>query len=147
MVDKIYSRPRIRMKSFKNMNKKQKIKFIIYIILGISFLFIIFIIRAAYPIFVASCENAATSSATNILNKEVNEVMLVYNYNDLVNLGKDQNGNITYIEAKIMPINEIVAKITKNIQSKLDLNTTISVNLNFGSISRNKRTLRDKPKY
>lgn len=48
------------------------------------------IVKAAYPIFIASCENAAASSATNILNKEVNEVMLVYNYNDLVNLGKDQ---------------------------------------------------------
>ena len=36
-----------------------------------------------------------------------------------------------------MPINEIVAKITNNIQEKLDLNPNISVNLNFGSISRN----------
>lgn len=36
-----------------------------------------------------------------------------------------------------MPINEIVARITKNIQEKIDLNTFISVNLNFGSISRN----------
>lgn len=50
---------------------------------------------------------------------------------------KTKIGNITYIEAKIMPINEIVAKITKNIQEKLDLNTMVSVNLNFGSISRN----------
>ena len=47
------------------------------------------------------------------------------------------NGKITYIEAKIMPINEIVAKITKHIQEKLDLNTMVSVNINFGSISRN----------
>lgn len=46
-----------------------------------------------------------------------------------------RNGNITYIEAKIMPINEIVARITNNIQEKLDLNTMISVNLNFGTIS------------
>mgnify|MGYP003571472277 CR=1 FL=1 len=136
MADKIYSRPRIRFKSFQKMNRKEKLKFWLKIILISLFIFIILILRASYPIFIATCENAATSCATNILNKEVNEVMLVYNYNDLVNLGKDQNGNITYIEAKIMPINEIVARITKNIQEKLDLNTFISVNMNFGSISR-----------
>lgn len=136
-MDKIYSRPRIRFKNFQKMNKKQRLKFVIYIILILLFIFIIFFIKAAYPIFVASCENAATSAATNIVNKEVNEVMLQYNYNDLVNLGKDQNGNITYIEAKIIPINEIIAKITNNIQTKLDLNSMISVNINFGSVSRN----------
>ena len=135
-MDKIYSRPRIRFKKFKQMNKKQKLKFIIYMILILLFLIIVFFVRASYPIFVASCENAATSVATNILNKEVNEVMLVYNYDDLVNLGKDLNGNITYIEAKIITINEIVAKITNHIQSKLDLNTMISVNINLGSVSR-----------
>ena len=44
-------------------------------------------------------------------------------------------GDITYIEAKIIPINEIVSRITNNIQEKLDLNTNISVNINFGSVS------------
>ncbi len=89
-MDKIYSRRRIRFKNFKQMNKKQKLKFIIYFVLIIVFIIIVIFIKAAYPIFVASCENSATSIATNILNKEVNEVMIVYNYNDLVNLGKDE---------------------------------------------------------
>lgn len=91
MSEKIYSRPRIRLKRLRKMGKKQKLKCVIYMILVLLFLFIVFMVKAAYPIFMASCENAAASSATNILNKEVNEVMLVYNYNDLVNLGKDQN--------------------------------------------------------
>lgn len=90
-MEKIYSRPRIKLKKFSTMNKRQKIKIILYFMVVIIFLSICFVVKAAYPIFVASCENAATSSATNILNKEVNEVMLVYNYNDLVNIGKDQN--------------------------------------------------------
>ena len=146
-MDKIYSRPRIKLKNYRKMSKKQKLKFILYIVLVLLFLFIVIFVKAAYPIFRASCENVATSTATNILNKEVNEVMLLYNYNDLVNLGKDQNGNVTYIEAKIMPINEIVAKITKNIQEKLDLNTIVSVNINLGSISRNKCIIWNKSKF
>ena len=72
------------------MNKREKFKFGLYVVLVIIFFIIVFFVRAGYPIFMASCENAAASTATNILNKEVNEVMLVYNYNDLVNLGKDQ---------------------------------------------------------
>jgi len=138
MSEKIYSRPRIRINNFRMKTKKQKIKFLLKLIVVIIFTLLFLVIKAGYPIFIASCENAATSNATNILNKEVNEVMLIYNYSDLVSLGKDKNGNITFIEAKIMPINEIVAKITNNIQEKLDLNTMISVNINFGSISRNK---------
>ena len=55
-----------------------------------------------------------------------------------------KSGNITYIEAKIIPINEIVAKITKNIQEKLDLNSMISVKINLGSVSRNKCFIRNK---
>ena len=73
--------------------------------------------------------------------------MIQYNYNDLVNLGKDQNGNITYIEAKIIPINEIISKITNNIQNKLDLNSMISVNINFGSVSRNQCIIWNKSKF
>ena len=86
-MDKIYSRPRIKFRKIKG--KRLKLSFNLILIL--LFLFIIFFIKASYPVFVASCENAASSVAINILNKEVNEVMIVYNYNDLVNLGKDEN--------------------------------------------------------
>jgi sporulation protein YunB len=134
-MDRIYSRPRIRFKNFKKMSRKQKIKFGVYLVLIIIFLLIVFAIRAAYPVFTATCENSASSVAVNILNKEVNEVMLLYNYNDLVDIQKDSSGNVSYIEAKIMPINEIVAKITNNIQKRLDETSMISVKMNFGSVS------------
>ena len=94
-MDKIYSRPRIRIKNPRKMTKKQKFKFIIYFILVFLFIFTIFVIKSAYPIFVASCRNSASSIAINILNQEVNEVMLQYNYNDLVNIQKDLDGNVS----------------------------------------------------
>ena len=134
-MDRIYSRPRIRLKSTRRMSKKQKLKLILYIIILLILICVIFIIKSAYPIFVASCRNGAGSMAINILNQEVNEVMIQYNYNDLVNIQKDVDGNVSYIEARVMPINEIVGKITNNIQSKLDQNSMITVKLNFGSIS------------
>jgi len=134
-MDKIYSRPRIRINNVRKMNRKQKLKLFIYIFCIVVFIICIFIVKAAYPIFIATCENAAGSAAINIVNQEVNEVVMMYSYNDLVNIQKDENGNVSYIEAKIMPINEIVAKITNNIQEKLDEKSMIAVKLNFGSIS------------
>lgn len=134
-MDKIYSRPRIRFIKNQKKLKKKKMKNFIILVIVISIFVMLFFIKSAYPIFIASCKNSASSVATNILNQEVNEVMIIYNYNDLVNIQKDANGNIALIEARIMPINEIVAKITNNIQSKLDLNGTIAVKLNFGTVS------------
>ena len=134
-MDKIYSRPRIRFKKRKKKTRKQKIKMLIFMIIVVLIMFIILFIKAGYPIFVVSCENAAYSTAINILNTQVNEAMMMYSYEDLVNVQKDENGNVSYIEAKIIPINEIIAKITNNIQNEIDSSSTIPVKINFGSVS------------
>ena len=134
-MDKIYSRPRIHFRKRKNKTKKQKIKQIIFLIIVIFVILIITFIKAAYPIFMVSCENAASSTAISILNTEVNEIMIMYSYDDLVNVQKDTNGNVSYIEAKIIPINELIAKITNNVQVKIDSASTIPVKINLGSVS------------
>jgi hypothetical protein len=95
-MDKIYSRPRIRFKN-KRIRKIDKIKTFLIFILILVLVFVYCFIKAGYPVFIATCKNAATSLATNILNKEVNEVMLQYSYEDLVNIQKDENGNVSYI--------------------------------------------------
>ena len=89
----------------------------------------------AYPVFIATCKNKAKSIAVNILNKEVNSVMIMYNYDDLVDIKRDEGGKISYISAKIIPINELVAKITKNIQENIDANPSAYVNLNLGTVT------------
>ena len=82
-MDKIYSRPRIRFKKKKH-NREQKIKSFILCIIIIFLVILVVFIKAAYPIFIVSCENAASSAAINILNNKVNEAMILYNYDDLV---------------------------------------------------------------
>lgn len=133
-LNKIYSRPRIRFIKLPK-NKPSKLKMVIFWAIFIIILCIILFIRAAYPVFIATCENAATSAAVNILTKEVNEAIMMYSYNDLVNIEKDESGKISYIEAKIMPINQLVSDISNNIQRQIDGSSTITVDLNFGSVS------------
>lgn len=136
-LNKIYSRPRIRFpkNNFNYKNKKQKLKFLGVIILGIILLSLSIFLRAAYPIFISSCETEAASSAVKILNFQVNKAMVSYNYDDLVNIVKDDDGAVSYIEAKIIPINSLVSKITDDIQNEIDNMENITVTLNLGTIS------------
>ena len=60
--------------------------------------------------------------------------MINYDYDDLVNIEKTADGKVSYIEAKIVPMNQIISEITNNIQDRLDDMENITVTLNFGSI-------------
>lgn len=134
-MDYIYSRIRLKLPKFKKIRKLQKIKLALLAFLIILILTISIYLKYAYPIFVASCKTRANSVAINIVNEEVNKVMGLYTYEDLVNIEKDSEGNIRFISAKIIPINNIVAEITKNIQNSLDSRTTENVYINLGKVS------------
>ena len=45
--------------------------------------------KSAYPVFKASCETAASSKGTKIINDEVNKVMKNYSYDDLIKIARD----------------------------------------------------------
>lgn len=136
-LNKIYSRPRIRFPkgNFKPKDKKQKIKNLIIWIIIIIIIILIIIFKTSYPIFIASCESEASSKAVSILNDEVSKEMVNYDYDDLVNIEKTESGEVSYIEAKIVPINKLVSEITNNIQEQIDNTENITVKLNLGTIS------------
>lgn len=134
-MDYIYSRRRIFKSKLNKADKKKNLKLAL-----LAFVFIILIVivsygYSAYPIFVASCKTRANSVATNIVNDEVNKVMSLYNYEDLVNVEKDDKGKISMISAKIVPINNIVADIVTNIQKNIDSKATEKVYVNLGKVS------------
>ena len=131
-LDKIYSRPRIR---FYRKSKTQKLKNIFLKILLLIFILLIIFFKAAYPVFIESCETSAAAIAVDIVNSEVSEAMVTYTYDDLVTVTKDENGSATYIEAKIVPINQIVTEITGNIQDEINNVSSITVDINLGSVS------------
>lgn len=147
-MDTIYSRKRINL--FKTKENKRtprnRFKRNIYFLAIILFFILIIFIKMAYPVFIATCRNRAKSIAVNTLNKEVNSVMIMYNYDDLVEIKRDESGKISYISAKIIPINELVAKITKNIQESIDSSPSTTVNLNLGTVTGFSSLSRFSPK-
>ena len=134
MTDKIYTRNRIRIPNFKS-KKVNPVKFSIYLIFLILIGIVTSFIYAAFPIFKASCESAAGSKATNITNEAVMEIMESYTYNDLMNIQKDGNGKINLLEANIVTINQVIAKIVSKIQKEIDNAPRTTVFINMGSIT------------
>ena len=139
-MDKIYSIKRFKkiivdkVKLYKN-NKEKKIKLVIVsMILGLV-LFFIFFIKMIIPVFEANCLSKANSLGVKIVNEEVRNVMLEYTYDDLIVVNTDNIGNITFLESNIISINEIIAKITSNIQLRIDENESSKVYINMGTIS------------
>lgn len=138
-MDKIYSRkriqiPKLRRKKQKKIHKMRNlIGLLLLIILTASSLYL----YQAYPIFIASCKTAASSRVTHIVNNEVRNVMAQYDYNDLIEVEKDSNGDVVLMQYNTILINQITSQIASNIQNAIDKTPRIMVYINFGSVSRN----------
>lgn len=131
-MEKIYSRRRIRLPKFKKVNK---LKLFIFLNLIIMILLILSFVLAAYPIFESSCKNRASRLAINISAEEVNKIMNDYEYEDLIEVQKNEKGDVTLIKAKIIPINEMISKITANIKNEIDKKEQVEVLINMGTIT------------
>lgn len=131
-MERIYSRRTLKI---PKISKIKKIKLFVILIIFFVLASVIMFLLAAYPIFEASCKNRAGAIAINITSNEVNKVMSNYQYEDLVNVEKDVNGEITMIKAKIVPINEMISQITSNIKNEIDHTEQATVQINMGAIS------------
>lgn len=139
-MEKIYSRKRIKLPKIKHIKKDKKHKIYLINILCFLIIFIVicdvvYFLYASYPIFKASCETVAASRATNIMHDEVQNVMADYTYTDLMHVEKDNNGDVTFMQANTVLINKIISRIVSNIQARLDKSPTATVYINYGSIS------------
>ena len=125
-MDKIYSRPRIKIpkliinKRNHLRNKKIKIKVTITTIIVIAFITLKIIIEAVNPIFDTLCENKAKTIATIISNEEATNVIREHTYDEMFSIEKDSNNNITMVKSNVMVINEIISDVAIKIQESID---------------------------
>ena len=135
MVDKLYSRRKIRLPKFERLREINSLKKILLIMFFTILISMIAFLRSAYPILKASCETAASSKGVKIINEEVNNVMKNYSYNSLIKIEKDVNGRISFIESNTAEMNKVVTDIVANIQKQFDNIPRITVFINMGSVS------------
>lgn len=143
-MDKIYSRrrlliPKVNISIFNQNNNrddktKLKILKITTIILIASFTFMRSM-EAIRPIMDKQCQNIAKSVATQISNEQATIVMSRYSYDDLCNISKDANGNISMISSNVITINEIISDVAIKIQEELNKKENSSFKIKLGSLT------------
>lgn len=131
-MNKIYSRPRIKLPKFyfrefnfkgnknNNDNKININKGKITLVIFIAIITAKIVLDAVYPIFDTLCESKAKSIATIISNEEATNVMKDYPYDELFTVEKDSNNNITMIKSNMKAINEITSSIAVRIQNRIN---------------------------
>ena len=129
---KIYTRHRIKLpKITEDRNKRKIIKILLILVIAIT------IVRAVLlsinPIIEEKCKTVAKSIATKISNEQATLVMAKYTYEDLINVRKDENGNIKMIGTNIISVNEIISDIPIKIQEELEKSENNNFNIKLGS--------------
>ena len=141
-MDKIYSRPRIKLPKinilYKSNNHKQKKKIQRMLI---SILIILLMIKLLFdyinPMFEEMCIAKAKSIAIQIINKKTQDSIDKIDYNDIVTIIKDNNGNITMVKANALSINRISVELTTDIQNAFENENQTSIYIPIGSIFGN----------
>lgn len=131
-IEKIYSRNRIKVpkkiafhgakipKYQEAYSEKTRKIIKIVTVLMIAFFVANAIIKAILPVIDTQCINMAKSIATKISNEQATIVMADYEYADLMNITKDEQGNIKMIGANVILVNKIISDIPILIQNELD---------------------------
>ena len=140
-MDKIYSRPRIRFPKIKvfyrkNDKRKKGIKAILIVVL-ILMLILELMLNYINPMFEGLCEMKARAIAARIVNQKTKETIENINYNDLITIVRDNNGNITMVKANVIAINRISAELTIDIQEELQKESQSAIHIPLGSIFGN----------
>ena len=129
---KIYTRHRIKLPKIKDSKNKRKIVKIL-IILVIAIVVARTVLLSVTPIIDERCKTTAKSIATKISNEQATIVMSNYTYEDLINIIKDENGNIKMIGTNIISVNEIISDIPIKIQEELEKSENNNFNIRLGS--------------
>lgn len=125
-MDKIYTRPKIRIR----MRYKLSIFFILLIVITI-----ILLNQVIYPLISEKCIYKAKVLVTQISNQETEEIMKKYTYKDLVHVEEDTEGNITFLESNVVLINQIKSEIVNKIQNRFIETQNTSIEMKLGSFS------------
>ena len=141
-MDKIYTRHKIRIpelrSNWRGSSRKNKKFFISIIMLLICTVIITIMVKAIHPVFDDLCKEKAKSMATIISNEQATEVMRDYSYNNIFDIEKDNNGNITMVKSNIFTINEITSDIAVRIQSEINKKGKDNIEIALGTFTGSK---------
>lgn len=110
--------------------------FLIFIFCIIMLLYaFLFVDRQIRPTVEALSEVQARVIGTQSINDGVNETLAEgIEYDDLIDIMKDEQGNITLMQANTVAINKLSSTITKNVQKKMEVVSKRRLEIPLGNI-------------
>ncbi|KYH35092.1 sporulation protein YunB [Clostridium tepidiprofundi DSM 19306] len=117
---------------------KYKIIFSFIIIISIFAIFIYEFDKTVMPTVIAVSEAEMRAKAIEIMNKTIiDEFMKQFNYNDVIKIDKDKNGNIVLLKADTLRLNKIACDVAIKAQKALSDLGNVGIQLPIGYITRN----------
>ena len=107
----------------------------------------VMIINAINPIIDKICIDESRNKATLIANKMTSEAIANYTYEDLMTIHRDEQGNVTMIEANVMIINSIASNVAVKIEEEITKNSNSNVHIKLRKFDWNKVFIRYRAKY
>lgn len=131
---------KVKFPNQKDEENAKKIRKAIKILAILIIALIVFntILKAVEPIIDAECVAMAKTIATRISNEQATNVMAQYQYEDLTNIMKDENGKIKLISANIITVNQIISDIPILMQKELEKEENNKFYLKLGSFTGSK---------
>ncbi|MEK6266888.1 MAG: sporulation protein YunB [Clostridium sp.] len=126
----------------ERMNIKKKIKYkilLIIFIIMINFTVFIYIFdKTVMPTVMVVADAEMRSKATEIVNRAIiNEYSKQFNYDEIIRVDKDLEGNIVMLKADTLKMNKIASDVALESQKQLKELGVIGIKLPIGYITRN----------
>ena len=125
-----------------NIKNKIKVKFKIILILSIIILsyntFIYILDKTVTPTALAVADSEMRARASEIVNKAIiNVYSKQFNYDEIIRVDKDSEGNIVMLKADTLKMNKIASDVALEIQKELFKLGEIGIKIPIGYITRN----------
>lgn len=122
------------------MKTSKKVTFTVIVILltSMSITFIYTLDKAIMPRVVRICDAETRSRVTEILNNTINEeYSKSFNYEEMIKVDKDSEGNITMVQADTLKLARLATRTIVNAQTTLNETKSIDVKVPIGQVTNN----------
>ena len=120
-------------KKRKNKRRKRKILSLVIIFFMILFLLCTYYFKAINPIIIDYCRAEINKILYKSSNNSISKMISQYNYETLVNINYNSNGDITAIYANQLKINELSNFLAIKTQYEIDSYLNLGINIPIGT--------------
>lgn len=117
---------------------KFKVAIIMFFLMSLFFTFIYALDQIIMPTVLVACDAEMKARATEIINKTIfNEYSNNFNYDEVIKVEKDGEGNIIMLKADTMKMNKIATNVALDAQNELERVGSIGIKLPIGYLTKN----------